>query len=401
MPNRITAFVLSMMKTVALIAPHLRAILECIVRTRNGSVLSPDHIKLIGIDLDAFERKLVRLGLKFKTMKDEAVWDRVQRLYQGISTLENIIERFIFKPTIELGMIGQQFKLNEKTSKFLNCCFDEIQPSVMINARPASVSSDVFDHNLKRMFDDALMALTRAHPKRYLGKSGSLLLRDIQPFRLTMLEDEYESVKAYYNHYEVEMYVHSGRPVVTHAVHRPKSTYFNNDISETLYGMEVHEMTIYDIIKHGDVFLEEPNFGVIGLYSRVVGTSISSLDSILELYCLIGQDNYGRRGISKEFRLRFLEKGLPDVMIICSPMELSKYIKNLPSEVISEIHDRIALELELLHDCIFRFGMYRDIVRAIMPHCVAKMDENEFMLENETLSSSTEPARNASFDFLG
>lgn len=397
-------FLLNLMNKASIIAPHLQAILQSIIRPHNSHILSEDQWALLEIDLLAFFKKLERLGIVFEPNQPKTEFKKENMLrlcelgLKGINELNDRISKLVYKPAFENCMMGKNIEAPSKTKLWIDRCMDEIAPSLAVNAPiPDFVSS--FNHVEEcvfRLVDDALLALSRVNPMRLISVAGSLFVRDVGDFSIFLSEVEFKNLKT--SHYSVE---ELSMPGYSYYTFTPKSHMFDSVIAKNIYDTNIEDLTIGGLLTKGSVVSYDKNFGVVPMFNKLMGTAVSSLDLVLELYCLVGGrvaeiDNKGT-GIMV-FREQFKSEGLQDIMHLCSPSDLSTALKkDLSIGALTRIHKTVMENIVFMKRAIFVFGLYRDEIDCLFSNPSEKQRTNDDFYHYGGYSEPKAPSRDTSF----
>jgi len=384
---------IDILNTATKIAPHLQAILQSIIAPHNSANPSADQWSILQIDLSAYADKLKRLGAVlpsefFDLMRKQINLPRISELLMAaVSQIHDFIKKGVFNPLMRQMFLNASTPMPHDLTEFLEKCKNEIAPSknCFLHVSTTIGEESQVIMNARHILRDGELALARMHPDRILSKSGSLRLRDINPFVLFMTQEEIDSLSEQFSHYDVK-HQYDITPQDVSPVYltnfEPKQNHLDDEITLKLYNKKMDQATILDIIMGKPSLDKDINFGPKAIYNKLIGSAISSLDFTLELYCLVGGMIYEKRypgeGISR-FRSRFVTSNMPDIMMICDPTSLREYLsKGLSQKVLSDTHTLIQKEIRVMTQAITTFNMYHDVLALMFHEPISTMTEMDY-----------------------
>jgi hypothetical protein len=368
------------MDKVAIIGPHLQAILQSIARPHNSAYLSDNQYAMLRVNLMGFKHKLERLGVRFEVHDPESKFEIhgfLEALQEGILKVVERINDGLAIPTFNCKLADQRHNPPESELNYIKLCMSEIQSSLLVNA-PVQLLSFGDDYVLEstyNLIEDSLLALSRVRPSRILSLSGSLCIRDVTSYQLICNEaelTEINNISQLYYHIISRKMNKVGDKGVKHFIVEliPKYRYMNDVISQSLYGRNLDKLSMGDILNWDDDYAFDHNFSPLSIYNKLIGSSISSLDFVMQLYTLIGgsvyEVDYPGEGV-RRFRERFCDKGLSDIYNIVSPDLIRENMKEnkLTVGVLKDVYNHIFDEIKMLKLMIFSMGKFHNFVHKL------------------------------------
>lgn len=406
------------------VAPHLQSILQLIVGQNNAPSISERQWVILSAELEGFRKKMTKLGFNFhdtiplESISRERFVSVITLLMNSVLDFSLVMRNQVFVPSLDCSFIGQEYEPSEKIKKLLEIATHELSPSTITNRPPGDMYFDKLGLTLgvKHLLGDAILALVRTRPNRVLCSGGSLFVRDIMPFSKIMAKSHWDKIEMHMDHYVTEII--NLTDDVLNVSFRPKHYFFEKTACLNIYNKDVSTFRIFDILTSGKLnssFLKvlaegdpqsaaaiiDVNFGPVGLYNRIIGTAITSLDFAFDLLCLIGGESYMRNklGDIASFRQRFSEYNIGDIMFLISPIDLHGLIheNKVPVATLCNVHEYLVKEITMIKMGIFKMGLYHEYVQTLLSGKV--MNKNEVVFEElYPRIAPSAPSRDASFD---
>jgi hypothetical protein len=377
--DKIFKTLLSLMEGLVKVAPHLKEILNIILRKSNAISLSENQIDLLSPDLLQFETKISSLASILDYNKEITVYGpkysaikihlALKEWMKIIEDFQDLIGKCHFKPLVNQIFQGNNSSAFGETSQIMRKIIPHFVISYDLKVNPISLYklSPLKEQSIF-LLKDSLLALSKLNPKRKIAVSGSLHLRDLKsPLMITLPSYLQKHFEINYSHYSVTMKnndlsLFSDSKMILQI--ETRKNFFDDEISLNLFKKPANELDISDLYKSYEYegIYDDENFGKVAIWNRIVGSSLSSLDYALEILCLVGMKIYEEYGEYKDFRKIFESRGLPDLMYLCSVNMMNNHFEKIGKERLSSIHVKVMEMIKVIIIGLEEFDLFDDII---------------------------------------
>jgi len=377
------------------VAPHLRNILETIIKSNNSPNLTDDQWSVLSVELGGFINKLERFGLDVSRVRvimgegKEKHLKMIQEIKHLLSNFEKTIKEEHLVPIMDQALICQQPNVTVNTERFVKKVFKELEPTFRVSVCPIVSSTIKFGRHAlaAKLLEDAMLAMARTIPSRKICAGGSLFVRDVDSFVIAGEPSFLDNLAVALPHYRVINPTSLEAGQFYHREFIPKQAYLTEEICQTLYLKSANEMTIYDILyncysridsvadeyrnsQRIQALVFDKHYGPEALYYKIIGSSISSLDFAYDVMELVGGLAYSKVTSDpiSSVRSKYALFHITDFRSMIAPGLLGKVIRsnNINPIVISKVHELIYEEIYWIRECFTKNNMYTEIVNQLL-----------------------------------
>jgi hypothetical protein len=378
--DRFFSKIVMIMEKLVRIAPHLREILSTILKKSNNSSISETQLSILKPDLIQFEIKLGKLLGLFKINEEN------QRFFGPEYDNDSVHAGAVYWMKM-IAKIHEKIK-EDYISKVVECTFlsepmsscetrisniiELVEPHFMISniLGDSGVGLTPISARKKQVvmiLRDGILALSRIQPERKVAISGTLHIQNVQsPTLIAIPKFQETAVKRTFPYYNLVRISDFGNFSDSSYLYKleTKKTYFDDEVSQAIFGKEANSVTMFDLYKkrNSDFIFTDNNFGRKALWSKVLGSSLSSLDMSLELLSLIGEYLFRKNGLRVHFRHVFRERGINDVMDFCDFENMCTNSKNIHINELTLISNEVLNMMEITIMGIEKFNMFNDFI---------------------------------------
>jgi hypothetical protein len=216
---------------------------------------------------------------------------------------------------------------------------------------------------------------------------------------------------------------------LVHVTLTPISYVFDQEVCHNLYNKDIGKFRVFDILdsvnlelSHSDVLgsghqgveggrlaamLLDRNFGPVGLYHRLIGTALSSLDFIIDLLVIVGGSRFSQKyHISIEegedkFISRMSGYNISRITSLVSPVALNKLVmvQNVPIQTLINAHSELIGCVQMLQVGIGKFGLFSSEIQKLMTGKISPPRKMITMYDAYPRHAPSAPSRDNSFTF--
>lgn len=401
------------------IAPHLVNILQTIVGLNNSPNLTPAQWYVTRSALQGLVRKFESVGYSFISMPDlgdknlpVANYARVVDVFKGVvNDIKSHVQQAIYIPIL-LRQLFPRCRVEVNSSvheRLFELLEEELSHSFAVNLNPEGVMMTQMSHIAAVMpiVNDGMLALAKMNPTRSFSNTGSLFLRDITFLSIVFAKKNWNLISARVaalGVYDIEEIQHKKPSLVTVRLH-PRQSYIDEKLSVMMFGVALSDLNVYTLLRVGSFGEEkstldtgvvtedemwktylymDDNFGPRSIYSKLIGSSISSLNFSLDLISLIGMRmaySYGKMTVEDAdvfFRSRFECFHFESIYDILNPHLLNCKFRNgkVTYEVYCDIYKNIMECLHVIQNGIEKLGLFHEEVTELFGYRT-RSDERE------------------------